>query len=465
MKNKSAEGYFTLAEASEKIKEKKLSPVELTDMLLKRIVQYDGKVNSFITVTEEKAIAQAHKAESDIIKGNWKSLLHGIPLGIKDIIDTAGTLTSCHSAIHKHRIPQKDATVITKLEAAGAISLGKTATWEFAIGGTSFDLPWPPAKNPWDVERDPAGSSSGSAAAVAAGFCLGALGTDTGGSIRGPSAWCGIAGMKPTYGLVSRHGVAPLSFSQDHVGPMCWTVEDCAIMLQTLAGHDPADPASAPSSEVNYVDALKGDVRGLRIGVVRHFFEQDSVADSEVVSAFENALQFFRESGFKVKDVKLSPLQVYFDVGGIIERAESFSVHEFNLTHHPELYGAYGRKRIGAGAFVQSSDYLNALRLRKKLVRQVADVMREVDVLVMPTRGTVAVPLAGYDMQLNVRQIYTRPFNVTGLPALSLCSGFSKEGLPLAIQIVARPFEDALALMLGHFLESNINTRSVRPAL
>jgi aspartyl-tRNA(Asn)/glutamyl-tRNA(Gln) amidotransferase subunit A len=295
-------------------------------------------------------------------------------------------------------------------------------------------------------------------------MCLGALGTDTGGSIRGPAAWCGIAGFKPTYGLVSRHGVAPLSFSQDHVGPMCWTVEDCALMLQVLAARDPRDPASAQGPVVDYSAAIQGDLKGVRIGVVRHFFEQDSEADAPAVGAFENALQVFRDSGCSIQNVTLAPLLTYYDASGLIERAEAFSVHQSTLSDRPDLYGALGRQRIGSGAFIAATDYLNALRWRRSLIEQALDVMGQVDVLLMPTRGNAAMKLGSYDL-LTGRQIYTRPFNLLGFPALSVCSGFTDDGLPLAMQVVARPFEDALALKVGHFFERQTGLRARRPPL
>ena len=265
--------FLTIAQASALIRVKKLSPVELTEACLARVKSLDGRLNSHLLLLEEQALADAAQAEAEIAAGGWKGPLHGIPIGLKDIFNTAGIPTTAHSALFRHHVPTEDAFTVSLLRDAGAVITSKLATWEFAIGGSSFDLPWPPARNPWDVSLDPSGSSSGSAVAVAAGLCLGAMGSDTGGSIRGPAAWCGIAGLKPTYGLLSRRGILPLSFSLDHAGPMCWTSEDCALMLQALACHDPLDPASASVPPANYPAGIGAPLSGLRVGVVRHFFE------------------------------------------------------------------------------------------------------------------------------------------------------------------------------------------------
>ncbi len=456
--------FLTIAEAARRIQARTLSPVDLTEAYLDRIAALDGKLNSYILVLREQALAEAKRAEGDIAAGNYKGPLHGIPLGIKDIYNTAGIATTGHSALYRDHVPTEDATTVRLLREAGAVILGKTSTWEFAIGGVSFDLPWPPARNPWDTTLDPAGSSSGSGAAVAGGLCMGAMGTDTGGSIRSPAAWNGIAGLKPTYGLVSRRGILPLSFTLDHAGPMCWTAEDCALMMQVLAAHDPADPGSADPGRIDFTSGLDGDLSGLRIGVVRHFFETDAPADAVIVGALEKALDVYRKAGATVQDVRLAPLETYYDLCALIMGPEAFSIHEKGLTETPELYGAVARKRLSAGAFVQGSDYVNALRLRARLVAEAAAVMQDVDVLVTPTRHTPPETLGAFDTILGHR-FYTRPFNVLGLPALSICSGFTGNNLPLSIQIVGRPFEDAVVLKVGHAFETATDYRQVRPDL
>src|SRR5690242_6720394 len=281
--------FLTIAEAGALIAKREISPVELTESRLSRIERLDGKLHSFIRVLREPALAAARAAEAEIMAGNHRSPLHGIPIGLKDIYETKGVPTTGHSKVLIDHVPRQDATSVRRLTEAGAIVLGKLATHEFALGGPSFDLPWPPARNPWDTNRFTGGSSSGTGAAAAAGLVLGGTGSDTGGSIRGPAAFCGLAGIKPTYGLISRMGILPLAFSLDHAGPMAWTAEDCAIMLQAMADHDPADPGSAKVAIPDYRAALNGDVKGLRIGVVRHFYERDNKANDATRNAIDAA--------------------------------------------------------------------------------------------------------------------------------------------------------------------------------
>src|SRR5580704_16547899 len=303
--------FLTIAEAAKLIEKRELSPVELTQSRLDRIEKLDGKLNSFIRVLADDALASARADESEIAAGRYKGALHGIPIGLKDIYETKGIPTTGHSKVMQDHVPTADAVSVTKLKDAGSIIMGKLATHEFAFGGPSFDLPWPPARNPWDTTRFTSGSSSGTGAAVPAGLVLGGTGSDTGGSIRGPAALCGIAGLKPTYGLISRRGILPLAFSLDHAGPMAWTAEDCAIMLQAMAGHDPADPASASRPVPDYRAALSGDVKGLRIGLIRHFFEQDHRASDATRAGIDAAMDFYAKEGAEVRDITLSPAADY----------------------------------------------------------------------------------------------------------------------------------------------------------
>ncbi|MGE0224385.1 MAG: amidase [Acetobacteraceae bacterium] len=456
--------FMTIAEASGLIRTGKLSPVDLAQGFFSRIKALDGQLNAYILPLEEQAMASARAAESDIAAGRWKGPLHGIPIGLKDIYNTAGVTTTGHSALFKDHVPQEDAHTVALLRAAGAVFTGKLSTWEFAIGGTSFDLPWPPARNPWDLSRDPSGSSSGSGAAVAAGLAMGAMGTDTGGSIRGPAAWCGIAGHKPTYGYLSRRGILPLSFSLDHAGPMCWTSEDCALMMNVLARHDPLDAASADVAVPDFAAGLNDPLGGLRVGVVRHFFETDLSTDAETIAALENALMVLRDMGASVFDVTLSPFEVYGAVGSLISRSESFAYHQDWLRTTPELYGAFGRQRLMAGAFISAADYVNAQRERARLIAEVATVMQGTDVLVFPTARCPARVIGEDSMASGFQPFFNRCFNVTGNPGLSICNGFSEAGLPLSLQIGGRPFEDALVLRVGHALEKALGTRGRRPA-
>src|SRR5947207_4716813 len=299
--------FLTIAEAARLIQQRELSPVELVDSRLARIEKLDGKLHSFIRVLADQARADARAAESEITAGKYRGPLHGIPIGLKDIYETDGVATTGHSKVMQDHVPKADAFSVKRLRDAGAIVMGKLATHEFAFGGPSFDLPWPPARNPWDTTRFTGGSSSGTGASVAAGLILGGTGSDTGGSIRGPAALCGIAGIKPTYGLSSRTGILPLAFSLDHAGPMAWTAEDCALLLQGMAGHDPTDPASVDRPVPDFTAAIGKGVKGLRIGVVRHFFESDHRASDATRAGIDAAMDFFRKEGATVRDITLSP--------------------------------------------------------------------------------------------------------------------------------------------------------------
>jgi aspartyl-tRNA(Asn)/glutamyl-tRNA(Gln) amidotransferase subunit A len=455
--------FLTIAEASRLIRAGSLSPVELTQAFLDRIPALDSQLNAYLMPLPEQAMADAKRAEAEIAAGNWKGPLHGIPIGLKDIYNTAGVRTTGHSALFKDHVPTEDAFTVQRLREAGAVVLGKLSTWEFAIGGASFDLPWPPARNPWNPAHDPGGSSSGSGVAVASGLAMAAMGTDTGGSIRGPAAWCGLAGHKPTYGYVSRRGVLPLAFSLDHAGPMCWTSEDCALMMQVLARHDPLDAGSADVPVADFAAALGGSLAGLRVGVPRHFFEHDLTCEPEVLAAFEASMAVFRSFGALVQDVALSPLGLFTDVNSLITAAEAYAIHREWLQKTPELYGDRGRLRIMAGAFVSAADYVNALRERTRLVNEVTTVMQQVDLLMMPTRQNVAPLLGGYDSA--VGPSLTRPFNITGFPALSICNGYTAGGLPISLQIAGRPFQDHIVLQAGDAFEKATSFRSRRPPL
>jgi len=321
--------FLPVAAAAALIAAKQLSPVELTRAYLDRIELLNGTLHAYVRVLHDEALAAARAAEAEIMAGRYRGPLHGIPIGLKDIYDTAGVATEGGSKLCLGRTPTKDATVTRLLKEAGAVLLGKLTTWEFAIGGTAFDTPFPPARNPWNIEHDPAGSSSGSGAAVAAGLCAMAMGSDTGGSIRWPAAWCGLAGLKPTYGRVSRAGIMPLSFSLDHAGPLTWTVEDAAIALQAIAGHDPSDPASANHPIPDYRAALvASDLKGVRLGVARAMFERDCVASEEMLAAFNKSVDVLRELGASIVDIELPPLALHNATAFLIARGEGFAIHE-----------------------------------------------------------------------------------------------------------------------------------------
>ena len=454
--------FFTIAEAARLIAAKKISPLELLQGSLERIKALDPKLHAFVTLTEEAALKQAKALQ----KKKAKTKLHGIPIGLKDIFCTAGVRTTAHSRQLADHVPREDAFAVKKLHDAGAIVLGKLATQEFAFGGPSFDLPWPPARNPWNPEHFTGGSSSGTAAAVASGMVLGGTGSDTGGSIRSPAALCGIAGLKPTYGRVSRRGVLPLAFSMDHVGPMAWTAEDCALLLQAMAGHDPLDPASANEPVPDFSKGLKKTLKGLRIGVARHFFERDHRASDHTVKAIDGALQVLRRLGCKVKDVKLPALGEWHAAGTLILLSEGYAVHEAWLKSRPERYGENFRDRISMGAFISAADHVAALRRRRELAAAMQAVMGDIDILVSAVQPgeAAAIDAVGKWPFLELPS-FTLPSNLTGAPAISVCCGFGANGLPLGIQMSARPFEEALLLRVAHAYETATGWRERRPRL
>jgi aspartyl-tRNA(Asn)/glutamyl-tRNA(Gln) amidotransferase subunit A len=458
--------FLTIAEASRLIKQQKLSPVELTTALIRRAELLDPQLNAYLLLTAERALDQARQAETEIAAGNYRGPMHGIPFALKDIYSTAGIRTTGHSRICLEAVPIADATTVKKLYEAGAVLTGKLATHEFAHGGPSFDLPWPPARNPWNREHFTGGSSSGSGAAVAAGLVPGALGSDTGGSIRGPAALCGIVGLKPTYGLVSRHGVYTNSFSFDHAGPMTWTVEDCAIMLQAIAGYDAKDPASAVRPVPDYRAALTGDIKGLRIGVVRHLHEDDCVVTPEVSAALEQAFSVLRSLGATLGEVRLRPALDYYDVKVTIAESELLAVHEHALHTRPGDFGEDFLGRVLPAALISGRDYIQAQRERRRMLAEMAPVYANYDVLVTATAGGPAPRLGTWrTIEFWRRASLTTPFNVTGGPALAQCIGFSSNGLPLSMQIAARPFDDATVLRVAHAYEKATSWREKRPEL
>ena len=348
--------WLSASDAAHRIATKDLSPVDLMQALLDRTARLDPRLNAFIRVDAEAAMAAARAAEAEAKAGRLRGPLHGVPVGIKDIIDVAGLPTTGHSKILKDNVATADAVCVEKLRGAGAIVVGKLSTHEFAIGGPSFDLPWPPARNPWNTDHHPGGSSSGSGSGVAAGLFPMALGTDTGGSVRNPASACGIVGLKPTYGLVSRRGVFPLSFTLDHVGPMTRTVTDNALMLGVLAGHDPLDPGSAPSLPGHYAAALERGVKGLRIGFVRHFHEADMPAAPEVDAALTHVERTLQLEGAEVRTVHLPTLNEFGAVNRVILQSEAWSIHGPWLRERPGEYGQLARRRVMPGAFFGAGD-------------------------------------------------------------------------------------------------------------
>ncbi len=456
---------LSISEAGALFRNRKLSPVELTTSYLSRISDLDPTLNVFLRLTPELALEQARQSEHAIMSDAYLGGMHGIPFGIKDVYFTAGIATTGHSRAYRNFIPSFSSTAVTKLSQAGAVMLGKLSTHECAHGGPSFDLPWPPARNPWKPEYFTGGSSTGAGAGVAAGMMMAALGTDTGGSIRNPAAMCGTVGLKPTFGLVSRYGVMPNSFSYDHCGPLTWSVEDCAVILQSIAGYDPLDSGSADRPVPNFKAALTGDIRGCRIGILRHFYEEDVPVSSELKAALEEAYDVLRMLGSEIEDVSIRPVQDYFDVKIIMAEAELFSIHEHQLRTDPEAFGDDFIARILAATLVRGVDYVQAQRERQLMLREMEAIYARYDVLITAGPGP-AFPFEAWrsDSFWKNPSIAT-PFNVTGGPSLVQCIGFNEQGMPLAMQIAGRPFDDATVLRIADAYERATSWRSRRPTI
>lgn len=455
--------WMSAAELAAAYAKRKLSPVEVVKALFKRIDKLEPRVHAFIKLDREAVLANAREAEREIRGGNVRGPLHGVPVGLKDLIDVAGEITTCHSKIFLKNKAREDAEVTSRLRAAGAILFGRLALHEFAIGGPSFDLPFPPARNPWNTAHHPGGSSSGSGAALAAGFLPVALGTDTGGSIRNPAGTCGVVGLKPTYGLVSRRGVFPLAFTLDHIGPMTRTVRDNALALDVLAGHDARDPGSSATARGAFGADLERGLRGLRVGFVRHFHEKDVRAHPEVTAALEEAAKTLKREGAVVNDIKLPTLTELAGVSRLFMQAESWTVHAQWLKSRPQDYAETSRRKLMTGAFLSAADYVHAQQRRLQLTDAVNAAMRDVDVLLC---ANSLDPACRIDDEAELARTYPRqarsPFNLTGHPALAMMCGLSKGGLPISLQLVGRMFDEVTVLRAGAGYERATDWHTMR---
>jgi aspartyl-tRNA(Asn)/glutamyl-tRNA(Gln) amidotransferase subunit A len=449
---------MTIREAAEALRERRVSSVELTLSAISRVEHYNAKLNAFITITAEKALERARQADVELAAGRDRGPLHGIPIALKDLFATRGVRTTGGSRVYENWIPDEDATVVAKLEAAGAISLGKLNLHELAYGITSANPHFGPVRNPWNPNHTPGGSSGGSGAAVAAGIVYAAMGTDTGGSIRIPASFCGTVGLKPTYGRVSRHGVLPLGYSLDHMGPLTRSVRDAAIVLNAIAGHDRRDQTSSRRPTIDYVPDEDCTIRGVRIGFPENFYFER--LDGDVESAVRGAIARAQSLGAVVKPVTVPDISSLNTVARVILLAEASAVMEPHLERR-ENFGADVLALFDQGRLLPAVDYVNAQRLRRKMQLQFASLWTEVDCLVMPATpntapaiGETTVRLGGReeDVRLATTRL-VRGINALGLPALSIPCGLSGSGLPVGLQIVGQPFDEALILNIGAALE------------
>jgi aspartyl-tRNA(Asn)/glutamyl-tRNA(Gln) amidotransferase subunit A len=460
--------FLSIAQLAEQIYKRELSAVEVAQAYLNRIQALDPKLNSYLTVTAERALQEAKAAESQILKGNYLGPLHGVPLAHKDIVATKGVKTTCASKVLKDNVPDYDATTIERLHAAGSVLLGKLNMNEFAT--ISPSVYFGRVNNPWNLNHNPGGSSSGSGAAVAAGLCAGSLGTDTGGSIRIPAAFCGIVGLKATHGRVSLHGVTPLAWSLDHIGPLTRTVRDAALMLQAVAGYDPRDLGSSEAPVSNYTEKLTGDIKGFTLGVPKSFFPD--YTDPVVKHAFDAAIQVLAGLGARIEEVTLPPLEhVWTQLALPILNGEANAWHEPYLQQQAEDYGPSVRKFLEQGKSTLASDYVKAQRARAQFRRDMLAVCANIDALLTP--GALLPPplhdarsatISGKEISLISALISaTCPFNLTGQPALTVPCGFTTSGLPLALQIVGKRFDEVTVLQVGHAYEVQMEWRKRRP--
>jgi aspartyl-tRNA(Asn)/glutamyl-tRNA(Gln) amidotransferase subunit A len=455
---------LSLSEVSSLLAGREVSPVAVTEAVLARIERLDPQLNAFITVTGESALAEARVAEAEIARGEHRGPLHGVPISLKDLLFAAGVRTTAGSRLLANFVPDRDATVVGKLRSCGAVLVGKTNMLEFAYGEVHPDFG--PSRNPWHTDYGTAGSSSGSGAAVAAGFGFGSIGSDTGGSIRGPAAFCGVVGLKPTYGLVSRGGVVPLSWSLDHIGPMTRTVRDCAILLDAIAGHDPADPTSTRLTPPGYAAALDQPAARLPILGVAQSGNDDGVAP-EVWQTVDAAALAARDLGYETRQVTLPhPLQASRTLLAMLY-AEASSYHAPWLRERAHEYSANTRERLELGALLPASLYLRAQRVRAVIIAAYRELFRQIDVLLLPTMSISSYRLdapsrkpgseSGDDMQPGMR--FEAPFNLTGQPAISLPAGATPAGLPIGVQLVGRPFAEPELLRAAATLEPALASR------
>lgn len=454
---------LTLAEASARIRSRAVTPTQLVEACLARIQVYNPKVNAFITVLREQALKQARELEAEQQAGKFRGPLHGIPIALKDNIDTAGIRTTAASAVFDDRVPTEDAPVVTRLKSAGAIFIGKTNLHEFAFGGTSATSYYGPVRNPWALERNPGGSSGGSAAAVATDLCFGALGTDTGGSIRTPASYCSTVGLKPTYGLVPIRGIVPLTLSLDHCGPLTKTVEDAALILNVLAGYDRLDITSVEHAKEDYASAIKQPIAGLRLGIPRApFFD---MVDADVASAVDEAIGVLAKITKSMKDVTLP------STGNLSLNAETYAYHEEYFTHGAGRYQIPTRRSLQNGGNAKAADYVRSLWKLELIRRTIDDAFSDFDLVVLPTRRhtprtvDASIKREESDKPRNPELENTGQFDVYGIPAISVPCGFTAAGLPVGLMIAGPRFSEGRVLALANAYERATEWHKRKPPI
>jgi aspartyl-tRNA(Asn)/glutamyl-tRNA(Gln) amidotransferase subunit A len=463
--------YLSARQLSRLIKNREVSPVELTKAHLTRIDALEPTLNSFITVMHDQAMEDARKAEQEIRTGRYRGPLHGIPVGVKDLFYVKGIRNTSGSKIFDRFIPDFDGTLILRLKEAGVVLLGKLNLHQFAYGATGENPDYGPMHNPWNPERITGGSSGGSASAAASGQCAFSLGTDTGGSIRIPSALCGLVGLKPTYGRLSRYGITVLSWSQDHAGPMARTVEDCALAMNALAGYDSNDPSSARVSVPDFTRALTGNIRGLKVGVPKEFFEDP--IDPEVEDSVRSAIELLRKLGATVDEISWPMYEPSRAISSTILMAEATAYHRELILKHGSQLDFQVRLRLEAGFFISGADYIQAQRARRMFYHESRDLLKKVDLVAGPTVPITACKIGTTKLEIHNTSMavipaltqYTRPFDLNGFPAITLPCGFSREGLPIGLQLAGRPFDEETVLRAAHVFEQATEWHQRRPRM